>query len=250
MILNIVIPMAGHGSRFRDQGYATPKPLIKIHGKPMIQVVINNIKPSIPHRFIFLCLKEHIKNYQIDQQLKQYAPESEIILVDQVTEGAACTVLLAKDLINTSAPLMITNSDQWVNTSMDTYLQKTHVDSLDGLIMTMTAHDPKWSFVRLDQNKSITEVLEKQPVSDEATVGIYNYRKGSDFIWAAEQMIKKDFRVNNEFYVAPAYNELIAAGKKLDFFNIGNDAEVMYGLGTPDDLQHFLKLPVSHKAAR
>lgn len=247
-MLNIVIPMAGHGSRFRDQGYQPPKPLIKIHGKTMIHVVINNIKPNIPHRFIFICLQEHLDKYHIDQKLHQWAPESEIIIIDKVTEGAACTVLLAKELINNSEPLMIANSDQWVNINIDTYLQKMDTHNLDGLIMTMTANDPKWSFVRLNNNNQIIEVVEKQVVSNEATVGIYNYKHGADFVRAAEKMIQKNLRVNNEFYVAPAYNEMIDEEKKLNFFNIGNDADVMYGLGTPDDLEKFLSLPVSQKA--
>jgi NDP-sugar pyrophosphorylase family protein len=239
-MLNIVIPMAGRGSRFADAGYTSPKPLIPVHGKPMIEVVIDNLRPRCDHRFIFLCLREHLEKYEIDQYLKQSAINCEIITVDEVTEGAACTVLLAKNLINSDQPLMIANCDQWVAIDINDYLDAMDSRQVDGLIMTMTANDPKWSFVRLNEFGYVGEVVEKKVVSHEATVGIYNYRKGADFVVAAEIMITKNLRVNNEFYVAPAYNEMIELGKKVDFYNIGEDGKGMYGLGTPEDLNIFL----------
>ncbi len=247
-MLNIVIPMAGRGSRFQKEGYQLPKPLIPVHGKPMIQVVINNLSPQCEHRFIFLCLAEHIKEYGVDQQLMEWAPESKIVLVDAVTEGAACTVLLAKDYINTGSPLMIANSDQWVDIDIDDYLNYMDTSNADGLIMTMWADDPKWSYIRLNPEGIPCEVVEKKVVSNEATVGIYNYKHGSDFVSAAESMIAKNLRVNNEFYVAPAYNEMITQGKKTTFYNIGKECDGMYGLGIPADLKKFEELPVSRKA--
>jgi len=247
-MLNIVIPMAGRGSRFQKEGYDLPKPLIPVLGSPMIELVIHNLKPQIPHRFIFLCLKEHLDQYHIDQKLLSWAPGSEIVVVDQVTEGAACTVLLAKKLINNTDALMIANSDQWVDLNINDYLQFMDQEHADGLIMTMWADDPKWSFVRFDDKNNVTEVVEKEVVSNEATVGIYNYREGRLFVEAAESMIGKNFRVNNEFYVAPAYNEMIRDGKKIAVYNIGKEADGMYGLGIPTDLKKFENLPVSTKA--
>lgn len=247
-MLNIVIPMAGRGSRFVDAGYILPKPLILVHGKPMISVVVNNIKPMQDHRFIFIVLKEHIDTYQVDEQLKALVPGSEVVVVDRVTEGAACTVLLAKELINNDSPLMIANSDQWVDVDIDKYLKIMETKQADGLIMTMTANDPKWSYIKIDSNDWISQVVEKKVVSNEATVGIYNYLKGSDFVSAAESMIQKNIRVNNEFYVAPVYDELILAGKKVTWFNIGSEGAGMYGLGIPSDLDLFLELQISQRA--
>ena len=246
-MLNIVIPMAGRGSRFSQKGYSSPKPLIPIHGKPMIELVIKNLKPVGLQRFIFLCLKEHLEQYPLERNLKAWAPGCEIVPVVSVTEGAACTVLLAKNLINSSTPLMIANSDQWVNMTIDDYLSS--LTGLDGLIMTMTASDPKWSFIRIGHDNLVTEVVEKKVVSSEATVGIYNFAQGSDFVLAAESMIRKNLRVNNEFYVAPVYNELVTLKKKIGFYNIGLDGEKMFGLGTPEDLENFLRIPLSKKAA-
>lgn len=251
MTLNIVIPMAGRGSRFQEAGYTLPKPLIEIHGKAMIEVVVHNLHPRRPHRFIFLCLKEHLERYRIDEKLKKMAPGCRVVTVETITQGAACTVLLAKDFIDNDQPLMLANSDQWVDFSVDDYLQAFDASprDRDGLILTMTATNPKWSFVRLDERGEITEVVEKQAVSNEATVGVYNYRRGKDFVRSAESMIRKNLRVNNEFYVAPAFNEMLREGKSIGYVNIGSDTEGMYGLGTPQDLERFLGLPIARKAA-
>jgi dTDP-glucose pyrophosphorylase len=248
-MLNIVIPMAGRGSRFQKEGYTLPKPLIPVLGKPMIQVVINNLRPKVAHRFIFICLQEHLEKYQVAEKLKAWAGAgTEIVTVDQVTEGAACTVLLAKEFINNDEPLMIANSDQWVDTDINDYLETMNRENADGLIMTMWANDPKWSFVRFNEKHEIIEVVEKEVVSNEATVGIYNYKHGKDFVRAAEQMIAKNYRVNGEFYVAPVYNELIREGKKIIIYNIGKEADGMYGLGTPSDLKLFESLPISKRS--
>lgn len=247
-MLNIVVPMAGRGSRFVNAGISTPKPLIPIHGKTMIELVLNNLKPKGEHKFIFLILKEHIDKFQIDEKLKEFAPGCEIIVVDQVTEGAACTVLLAKDLINNDNPLMIANSDQWIDIDINDYLNSMDEKKAQGLIMTMWANDPKWSFVRLDKKGHVTETVEKQVVSNHATVGIYNYKKGRYFVESAESMISNNFRVNNEFYVAPAYNWMPKECVKTIPYSIGKVMDGMYGLGTPEDLEKFIAHPVSKKA--
>jgi NDP-sugar pyrophosphorylase family protein len=246
-VLNIVMPMAGRGQRFADAGYTTPKPLIPIHGKPMTQVVIDNLRPSTPYRFIFLILRDHAAAFGFDRHLQSWAPGCEVRYVDRVTEGAACTVLLARELIDSDDPLMIANCDQWVDVAIDDYLSA--MDRADGLIMTMSADDPKWSFVRFGTSGSVTEVVEKKVVSNEATVGIYKFGHGRDFVRAADAMIAKNLRVNNEFYVAPVYNELIAEGQRVVVHNIGSVDAGMYGLGTPADLERFLSRPISRRAA-
>lgn len=246
--LQIVIPMAGRGSRFSDAGYTLPKPMIPVHGRPMLEVVISNVRPDRDHRFVFICLEDHLKAFDLTAALNRWAPGCEIVPIRQVTEGAACTVLLAKKLINSGDPLMIANSDQWVDVNINDYLRALDVSGDDGLIMTMKADHPKWSYVRMDAGR-VTEVVEKKVVSDEATVGIYNYREGRLFVEAAERMIADNLRVNGEFYVAPAYNEMIRQGQRIGIYNVGKEWAGMYGLGTPADLTHFLTLPVSQQAA-
>lgn len=241
-ILNIVVPMAGRGSRFEQAGFTVPKPLIPVFGRPMVRLVIDNIRPSTPHRFIFIAQSESIVKYGLERLLRQWAPRCEIIPLDGITEGAACTVLTAKSLIDTANPLMIANSDQYVEVGIDDYLSHMNHQRADGMIMTMWADHPKWSYVRLGNDGTPCEVVEKQVVSHEATVGIYNYQRGHDFVAAAEQMIAKNLRVNNEFYVAPVYNELLAAGARLCLYNVGREHAGMHGLGTPEDLVKFQEL--------
>lgn len=246
-MLNIVIPMAGLGSRFASAGYTVPKPLIPIRGVPMIRLVIANTAPSVPHRFIFICQRAHAAEYGLRDKLAAWAPGSETIELDGLTEGAACTVLTARALIDNGDPLMIANSDQYVDMPIDPYVAAMGERDLDGLIMTMQATDPKWSFAAIDGQRMVTRVAEKEPISTHATVGIYNFRRGADFVRAADDMIAGDLRVNNEFYVAPVYNQLIGQGAKIGIFDIGAEGSGMYGLGIPADLDAFLALPLAAK---
>jgi len=244
-MINLVIPMAGRGRRFAEAGYELPKPLIPVRGRPMIQVVMENLRPAEAHRFIFICLAEHIEKYDLRRKLAAFSPGCEIVPVAEVTEGAACTVLLAEEFIDNSEPLMIANSDQYVDADINAYLASGR--GFDGFIMTMTAHDDKWSFVRLGEGGLVAEVREKEVISSEATVGIYNFARGADFVSGAREMIARNIRVNGEFYVAPVYNTLIGRGRRIAFHNIGALGQGMYGLGVPEDLQAFLKSPVSEK---
>lgn len=247
--INIVIPMAGAGSRFAKAGYLDPKPLIRIHDMPMIRVVIDNLTPSTPCRFIFICQREHVARFGLHEKFSQWAPGCEIVEIDGLTEGAACTVLAAAHLIDNEAPLMIANSDQYVDCDIDHYLAAMDEGrGLEGLIMTMKAADPKWSFVGMNPHGHVTHVVEKQVISDEATVGIYNFRHGRDFVHAAHAMVAADLRVNGEFYVAPVYNQLIEAGARIGIYNVGAEGDGMYGLGIPVDLEAFVQLPLSRQA--
>lgn len=248
-MLNIVIPMAGAGSRFEKEGYKDPKPLIAVNGTPMIKVVIDNMRPLRPHRFIFICQQAHVAAYGLREKLLAWAPGCEIVEINGLTQGAACTVLAAKRLIDNSEALMIANSDQYVDASIDEYLAVLDQGSFDGLIMTMWADDTKWSYVGLDANALVTRVVEKEVISNEATVGVYNFMHGRAFVQAAEAMIAANERVANEFYVAPVYNQLIRTGERIGIHNIGRVGDGMYGLGTPNDLNAFLGLPVSMRVA-
>jgi len=247
-MLNIVVPMAGAGRRFAEVGYKIPKPLIPIEEVPMIRLVIGNLRPTQQHRFIFVCQSAHVERYNMKASLQNWASGAVVVEVDGLTEGAACSVLAAREFIANEEALMIANSDQWVDVSIDDYLSAMTDSSVDGIIMTMTANDPKWSFVELDTNHFVKRVVEKEVISNEATVGIYNFRRGLDFVLGAEAMIRDNLRVNGEFYVAPVFNMLIKDGYKVGIHNVGSEIAGMYGLGTPDDLNKFLKDPI-HKRA-
>ncbi len=239
-MLNIVIPMAGKGSRFQEAGYAFPKPLIDIYGKTMIEIVIKNLNPRVDHKFIFICQKEHYEKYDLYNIFKNTTKNNfEVIQINGITEGAACTVLCAKKYINDENPLLIANSDQYIETDINSFIDKSSKDDLDGNIMTFESSHPKWSYVRLNSDNLVLETAEKKVISNEATVGIYYFKEGKDFVEGAENMIKKNIKSNNEFYVCPVYNELILKHKKIATDKI--QVSKIHGLGTPEDLNKFIK---------
>ena len=234
--LNILIPMAGRGSRFADKGYVFPKPLVEIKGKPMIQLVIENL--NIDANYIFIVQKEHVEKYNIKQMLEILKPGCAVIELDEVTEGAAVTTLLAKEFIDNDSPLLLANSDQYIEWDSSEVMYNFLNSDIDGGILTFDSTHPKWSYAKVDESNFVTEVAEKNPISNNATVGIYFWKKGSDYVKYAEEMIQKDIRVNGEFYVCPVFNEAINDAKKIKIKNI----DEMWGIGTPEDLDNFLNL--------
>jgi HAD superfamily hydrolase (TIGR01509 family) len=251
-IVNIVVPMAGHGSRFSKVGYTVPKPFIPVFNKPMIQWVIENIQPkteqyedieiatSIKPVFHFIAQAEHLKQYDLSKICKSMNIEYTITTVDKVTEGPACTVLLTKDHINNDVPLVTINSDQFLDWDVNDFYRCLLNPSFDGCINTFyqpNEKDIKWSYAKLDDDGIVTEVAEKKYISNLATTGIYGWKHGSDFVKYAEKMIAENERVNNEFYVCPVYNGLIKDGGKVRTFN----CKKLWGLGVPEDLENFLQ---------
>ena len=233
--LNVLIPMAGAGSRFEKAGYTFPKPLIDINGSPMIQVVVNNLNFDANH--IFIARHEHREKYNLKSLLSLVSKNCHIVDVDALTEGACCTTLLAKDLINNDNPLIIANSDQYVEWNTSEFMYKMQEQDVDAGMVTFKSTHPKWSFAKINDDGYVTEVAEKNPISDIATAGIYYWKRGRDYVKYAEQMISKNIRFNNEFYVCPVFNEAICDGKKIKTYDI----EAMWGIGTPEDLNYFLK---------
>lgn len=232
--LNVLIPMAGAGSRFQEAGYTFPKPLIEINGKPMIQVVVENL--GLEANFHYVVQKEHRSKYNLDTLLNLITPGCKVIEVDGITEGAACTALLAKEFIDNDNPLFFANSDQFVEWEPMEFMYNMQETQSDGGIVTFEGTHPKWSYAKTNEKGIVTKVAEKNPISTHATVGYYYWKKGSDFVKYAEQMIERDIRVNNEFYVCPVFNQAIEDDKTIRIFN----AEEMWGLGTPEDLEYYV----------
>ena len=238
MDVNILIPMAGHGSRFAKAGYKMPKPLIDVNGKAMIQSVIENI--GIKGRNIFIVQKEHYEKYYLQILLNAISPNCKIVITEGVTEGAACSVLLAKDYIDNDKPLIIANSDQnieWGEGGVDKFVEDCMKENIDGCISIFKNNHAKFSYAKLGENGYVDLVAEKKVISENATTGIYYWKKGSDFVKYAEEMIKKNIRVNNEFYVAPVFNQAIEDGKKI----ITSECYKFHCLGTPEDLEAYLR---------
>jgi len=239
--MNVLIPMAGAGSRFTKAGYTFPKPLIDVNGKPMIQVVVDNL--NIEANYIYIVQKEHYEKYNLKFMLEMITPNCRIIQIDELTEGAACTTLLAKEFIDNDEQLVIANSDQFIKWDSSSFMYAMQGDHIDGGILTFYNTHPKWSYVKVNDSGFVTELKEKKVISNKATVGIYHWSKGSEYVQYAEQMIKNNIRVNGEFYVAPVYNEAIADGKNFKIY----DVDAMYGLGTPEDLNTFIIMGVMNE---
>lgn len=228
----VIIPAAGSGQRFINAGYTVPKPFIQVLGKPMISHVIEMfMEPGVE---IGLLIRQDALDYA--EQLRDYGAYTRV--VPRLTEGTACTVLEAYDWIDNDRELIIANSDQVVDTGIREMVKQARQKNLDGNILCFKSLDPKWSYVEL-QDELVQRVVEKEVISDIATVGIYYFKHGSDFVNAAEQMILANDRVKNEFYTAPTYNYLIRAGKKVGITLIQEDQ--MHGLGTPEDLKEYIK---------
>ena len=232
--LNVLIPMAGLGSRFKDAGYAFPKPLVEVNGKPMIQAVVESL--GVSAKYTYIVQKEHAEKYNLSYLLNLITPECNIIQVDGVTEGAAVTSLLARDYIDNDSPLIMANSDQIVEWNSRQFIYDLMTKNADGGIATFKSTHPKWSYAKVDDHGLVVEVAEKKPISDIATVGIYYWKHGSDFVRYAEQMISKNIRTNNEFYVCPVFNEAIADDKRI----FVSEIKKMWGIGTPEDLNYYL----------
>ena len=238
--INIVIPMAGLGSRFAKDGYEKPKPFIDVNGKPMIVRVLENL--AYPNaNYILIARKEHLE--QEKELVKKIEKNYQVtfIGIDKLTEGTVCTVLYARKYINSEAPLLIANSDQIIDGTIFNFVNDCFERNLDGSILTFRDKElnPKWSFAKLDANDLVTQVKEKEAISEFATVGIYLFSKGNAFVNAAIEMIIENDRVNNEFYTCPVYNYLIADGYQIGIFNIEQDT--MHGIGTPEDLEIYLE---------
>jgi len=231
----VLIPMAGAGKRFKEAGYSFPKPLIDVNGKPMIQLVVENLNIDAKH--IFIVQKKEYEKYNLKYLLNLITDSNcEIVQVDEITEGAACTTLLAKKYINNNNKLIIANSDQFIEWDSNEFMYSMVADNIDGGILSFESTHPKWSFAKLNDAGFVSEVAEKKPISNIATVGIYYWARGKDYVKYAESMIKKDIRINNEFYVCPVFNEAIKDNKKIKVFPI----KKMWGLGTPEDLTRYL----------
>ena len=234
---NILIPMAGRGSRFEEQGYTDKKPFIDVNGKPMIHRVIKNLgmEFTTDYKFIMICLQEDYDKYDFSEFDKVIGHNSyDVIILDDVTEGAAQTVLTAKHLINDDTPLMTMNSDQLVDWEVDKMFEI--AEHYDALIPCFYGEGNAWSYARTLDNGYVQEVAEKKQISNNATAGYYYWKKGSDFVKYAEQMIKDNSRTNGEFYVAPVYNWAVRDGKKVGIYMV----DKLYSLGTPEDLQEYL----------
>lgn len=235
-MIQIVVPMGGEGRQFAERGYTFPKPLVEIAGQPLIEIVVNNLTPTADHQFVFVCRQEHLANFALGDVLNLVAPGCRIVPMGKPTAGALCSVLLAMEHLQHDDELLVANADQWIDAPIDGFLRAARASDWDGAIMTFPNTHPRWSYARTE-NDLVVAVAEKQPISRNATAGLYYFRRGIDFVRGAERILLKNATFSGEFYVAPVYNELILAGKRVGMFPI--EASQMHGLGTPEEVERF-----------
>jgi len=234
--MHILIPMSGRGSRFAQQGYAKPKPLIEFFGKPMVQHVLENL--GLHNTYTLCVLREHYDaDPQLFNRLRDMAADLNLVFVDQVTQGAAETCLLAKPYIKPKETLFIANCDQIMVWDQEHFEEWLAAERLDGAMLTFFKDTTAYSYVEVNSDGLAVRTAEKQVISPHATTGIYVWTRGEDFVWAAEQMIADDVRVNNEFYVCPVYNWNIARGDRIGIY----PPQEHWPIGTPEDLDIYIE---------
>jgi len=247
--IQLVIPMAGLGKRFVDANYTTLKPLIPIHGVPMIKLVVDNLMSDKVGHVILIAQRETIESVNLREILAHLSIPLTVVAVESLTEGPADTVRLAKPVLNNKLPLVVANSDQFVNAEVDSFYETLTGNEDSTAILTMEDDDPKWSYVEIDHGGRVVSVKEKVVISNQATVGVYGF-SSAQLAWDAfSAMWAKDDRTNGEFYVAPAYNYVALADIPINLINLGPISSVMHGLGTPNDLELFIENPLSRSAA-
>lgn len=241
--MQIIIPMAGRGQRFAEVGFKEPKPLIPLNGVPMIRRVLDSLNAPQGSEFTFVTRRydNEDHNWALNKALKDFVLEKDFIghtvTIDYVTEGAACTCLLAKEYLDQSEPLCIFDcdliyhwGDQWWNFTRD--------DSIDGGTACFKDDNPACSFLVEDHRGRVVRTAEKQVISNNRMVGSHYWALGADFVAAAEYNIKNNLRTNNEFYISPTWNYLIDVGRIIKPFH--SLREMYSPVGTPKDLEAYL----------
>lgn len=243
--MQYVIPAAGKGSRFVKAGFQKPKPLIELHGIPLIVWVLANFSYNMNDSINIVVQKNAFDTLYLEKYLTALPIKPKFIFLEEVTDGAARTVFYATKILNPDQPMIVANSDQYVSENLYNYIENASSIESDGCILTMKASSNKWSYISVDGDDQVDRVVEKQQISNEATVGVYSWRTVNHFMSSFESMITADDRVNGEFYLAPTYNYLIKEGKKISYLNVGEIDLDVHGLGTPEDFAKFESNPLS-----
>lgn len=239
-MINIIIPMAGLGRRFTNKKDYTPKGFIDLGGKPMFVRVIENFQHP-EARFIIIARSEDLQLEidKVEEAKKKY--NVEFISIDILTEGTVCTVLHARTYINNNTPLLIVMVDQLIFFNLKEYLRVCNQENTDGNLICFTKKEPdiKLSYARVNDFGYVSQVKEKEVISNMATAGVYYFKKGKYFVNGAIDMIISNDRVNNEFYVAPVYNYLISRNFKIGIYTI--DSNQKFDLDTEKNHEAFKK---------
>lgn len=244
--MKVIIPMAGRGSRFAGNGTSHPKPLIDVAGKPMIAWALQSLAGIEYSQLIFVILEEHDAQYQLLKHLVQLASDvTTVVSIPHVTEGQLCTVLSARDFINTEEDILIASCDTYVSSNLSTALA-TKPKECRGIISVAKMPGDRWSFARADATGRVLEVAEKKRISDFASTGLYYFSSGREFVEISEQTIKSNSKTIGEFYVMPVYNQYLERGWRVDIC----EEKEMWDMGTPEALRDFVQSPFLQRQGR
>lgn len=238
--MNILYPIAGFGTRFKNNGYDIPKPLVEVNGKTLLEYSIKTLDIEGNYIFVSLLYENGIYNEQIETIINKCCINPKIIWLKEPTKGAAETCLKAEALINTQEPIIVTNVDQYLNWCSEDFIQHITKTDVDGCV-SLYDHDDivvgqpsKYAFVSLDANQYALEFREKFAISNNALNGIHYWKCGFDFVYSLKQMINDDIRVNNEYYISPSYNYLIKNNKRINTYKMSQSQ--YRSLGSPEEI--------------
>jgi len=240
MAVTVVIPMAGRGERFSKEGFETPKPLIEINGRPMIDWAVASLDiQDADYVFLTREYSDEMLNERLNSTLRRLQADCKIHSIDHVTEGPACTALLSEPYVDPESNLIILNCDQIMSWNGTYFISSCLASPYDGIVVTYDETSPKNSYAKVDAKGDVIQVAEKQVISNIGLNGIHFWRKASFFFESAKRMIENGERHNNEFYIAPSYNQMIKEGQRVGIFHIPKSQNI--AVGVPSDLEQFLR---------
>ncbi len=231
------MPMGGLGSRFTKAGYATPKALIEVDGKPMFIRALDSFKIVDSVQYIFVIRKEHDDQYNLSSEISNLLPHAKIAILDHDTEGAVKTCMIAKDLINDDSPLAVADCDIYFESS-EYYKQISNASSVpDGMLLTFSSNDPRYSYAEVDDRGRVLRTAEKVVISDNAILGGYFFKSGRLFKEVAEEFVSQPLPKGlKEYYMSHLFNMLLGRNCKIHIASI----DTMHIFGTPEELNSYL----------
>ncbi|MBI1343047.1 MAG: NTP transferase domain-containing protein [Terrimonas sp.] len=239
-MLQILVPIAGGNAFFTDHAeYQFPKPLVEINGKPMIQLVYENLQgiDVKDKKFIFILRDEDCTRFHLDQTVAILTDgKASVVRLKEETKGAVCSCLMAIDLLDMNSPLLIANGDQVIEQELSDAVISFMDGQQDGGVITFESVHPKWSYARMENNQ-VVETAEKRPISKKAIAGVYYFRKAIDFIEGGFEVIKKNTNTNGIFFVSATINELILHNKRVGAYGIRN--EHYHSFYSPQKIKEF-----------
>ena len=236
--MRIVVPLAGSDESFKRNGYAYAKPVIEIDGRPLVEHAFDRLRPlGEQGRFVFVVRRDDDNRYFLRDMLHLLDPNSLVVRTVGASAGAACTVLLAIEHIEPDQELIISNGDQLLEFDVMAAVEDFRKRELDGGTVVFDSVHPRWSFVKTDDSGVIIEAAEKRPISRDATAGFYWFKRGQDFVDAAQRMIKKAASVNGSYFVCPAFNEMVLTQKRLGTYRI--EREQYVSLASPQAVEEY-----------